>query len=33
LMNLLPSADDLVVTSRAIKEHIGALFYTVRGWR
>lgn len=33
LMNLLPSADDLVVTSRAVKEHIGALFYTVRGWR
>lgn len=33
LMNLLPSADDLALTSRAIKELLGALFYQVRSWR
>jgi uncharacterized SAM-binding protein YcdF (DUF218 family) len=33
LMNLMPSADDLQLTSRAIKEQLGALFYRLRGWR
>jgi len=33
LMNLLPSADDLQLTSRAMKEQLGALFYQLRGWR
>lgn len=33
LMNLLPSAADLDLTSRAIKELLGALFYQIRGWR
>lgn len=33
LMNLFPSAADLQLTSQAIKEELGALFYQLRGWR
>ena len=32
LMNLLPSAADLDLTSKAIKEYIGLLVYRLRGW-
>jgi uncharacterized SAM-binding protein YcdF (DUF218 family) len=32
LMNLLPSAQDLNLTTQAIKEYIGIVVYTVRGW-
>lgn len=32
LMNLLPSAQDLSLTTQAIKEYIGIVVYTVRGW-
>ncbi len=32
LMNLLPSAQDLALTTQAIKEYIGIVVYTVRGW-
>lgn len=32
LFRLLPGADNLSLTTRAIKEHLGILFYTLRGW-
>ena len=32
LMNLLPSSRDLSLTTQAIKEYIGIVVYTVRGW-
>lgn len=32
LMNLLPSAQDLLLTTQAIKEYIGMVVYSVRGW-
>jgi uncharacterized SAM-binding protein YcdF (DUF218 family) len=32
LMNLLPSAQDLTLTTQAIKEYIGIVVYAVRGW-
>jgi len=32
LMNLLPSSQDLTLTTQAIKEYIGIVVYTVRGW-
>jgi len=32
LMNLLPSSQDLALTTQAIKEYIGMVVYTVRDW-
>jgi hypothetical protein len=32
LLNLLPSADSLAVTTIALKEHVGLLIYRLRGW-
>jgi uncharacterized SAM-binding protein YcdF (DUF218 family) len=31
-LNLLPDADNLRVTTRAIKEYVGMLAYWLRGW-
>ncbi len=32
LMNLLPSSQDLTLTTQAIKEYIGMVVYAARGW-
>jgi uncharacterized SAM-binding protein YcdF (DUF218 family) len=32
LINLLPSADQLVSTTRSLKEYLGMLVYRLRGW-
>jgi uncharacterized SAM-binding protein YcdF (DUF218 family) len=32
LLNLLPDADRLRMTTRAIKEYIGTIIYRLRGW-
>lgn len=32
LLNLVPNADNLEVTTRAIKEYIGIVVYKLRGW-
>lgn len=32
LINLLPSAENLALTSRALKEYFGILVYQLRGW-
>jgi uncharacterized SAM-binding protein YcdF (DUF218 family) len=33
IMNFIPSADNLALTTRMMKEYIGILFYTLRGWQ
>jgi len=32
LINLVPSVDDLALTTRALKEYLGLLVYRLRGW-
>jgi uncharacterized SAM-binding protein YcdF (DUF218 family) len=32
LINLVPSADNLSLTTKALKEYIGILVYSLRGW-
>jgi len=32
LVNLIPSADNLLLTSKAMKEYLGILVYSLRGW-
>ena len=33
LLNLLPSAHNLALTDRSLKEYLGILFYNLRGWK
>jgi uncharacterized SAM-binding protein YcdF (DUF218 family) len=33
LLDLLPSAEDLALTTRMLKEHLGILVYNLRGWK
>jgi hypothetical protein len=32
LLNLMPSAENLALTTRMIKEYLGLLIYGLRGW-
>jgi uncharacterized SAM-binding protein YcdF (DUF218 family) len=33
ILNLIPGANDLSLTTRMLKEYIGMVYYTLRGWQ